>query len=89
MHQFQQLQRNLWQNYSPMNMAAAMGMTQQVSIFLMSQFRYKYLDKFFSNRCQNFIQKLQPFLTLSSKYRHICWYLTGDSSSKKFLLCFP
>ena len=37
MHQFQQLQRNLWQNYSPMNMAAAMGMTQQAACQLNRQ----------------------------------------------------
>jgi hypothetical protein len=37
MHQFQQLQRNLWQNYNPMNVAAAMGMTQQAACHLNRQ----------------------------------------------------
>ena len=38
MHQFQQFQRNLWQNYNPMNMAAAaMGMSQQAACHLNRQ----------------------------------------------------
>ena len=37
MQQFKQLQHNLWQNYNPVNVAAAMGMTQQAASHLNNQ----------------------------------------------------